>query len=423
MTAQRDVTVQRDQPPPPIGSAVQIMNGVGKPTIAGTTHTEAIDHLKVKIIAPETSFASTDVGLPHGVKLGNGKSILVGVMQTLMGSNRNAHYRSPGASPADPPIVKKESLGQSRDALASMGDDKKIIPRPGTPAPFYGPPDTLSDSKPDGTITFAESKDGVNPTPGLMDRPGWPARLALGAGEFEPKLVGTSGADSFLTSIVAKYSDGAELAHFNKVAWAVPWDQEIDAFGAGTGGSAGKVIDSNMPPPETEGDIAAVKAAAGGGKSWIAFPTLGDAMMCPVGILLGNLQPARDNDPASFQHTLDALIAKKPTYEVNVTVKKKLRGVGKEKLSVALKTGTMTFNPYAKELDEGETQTFSFGLMMMFNRDTIGTGEAITFSVSAVPVFGDSKSASTTMAAPYVRLDQILSIEDGSYHVDARLKG
>ncbi len=367
-------------------------------------------------------FTPTTVEIPTGVSIGPENSILVGVMQTLMGSSRNAQYRSPGAPVGDPPIVRHEALGQSRDALGSMGADRKIIARPGASAPFYEPPESLGDLKRDARISFAESADGLNPTPDLMDRPGWPAALSIGRGEFSPRLVSTSGSDNFLTSIAAKYTDAPELAHLNQVQWSVPWDMQIDDFGTGTGGQ-GKVIGSSIPPPETAGDIAVVKAAAGGVKQWLEFPTLGDAMLCPVGALLSNLPLAKDNDPQSYGFTLDALIAKNPAFAGTVTVTKKMRGVGKEKLSLAISTSAMTFNPYGSELDEGGIASFNFNLNTLFNRDTLAAAGAITFAITVVPVFGADKSGSTSMPFPYLPVDTTVAIAGGSYDVNVRCKG
>jgi len=411
--------VQRQTPPaaaPPLASAVRISNGGGDPTISGTVSAAPVGvGDSVRITAPDTSLAPTDVEIPAGVTLGNGKSIQVGVMQTLMGSTRVAHYRSWGANASEPTTDKRQELGQARDAAADLDPATgSLVPR--AQAPFYLPPVTVSDVHVTDTIQVSEGKQA-----NLLDRPGWPARASLGSGEFSPRLVGTSGSDDFITSIAAKYSSESGLNHLKQSKWSVPWSMTIDPLGAGQG-AAGAVEASKIPPPETPGDIAAIQARLGKGKDWIEFPTLGDAMMCSVGVLLGNLAPAKANDPQSFAFTVQALCDKNPQFELSFTVDKKLRGAGQERVNLLI-GGFGSAPPRNWEMDAGETQTTRFHLLEILEEGSIMAGRPITFQITVEPVFGSAINTSRTMAFPYLSISESFAIGEGQYELTVKLRG
>jgi hypothetical protein len=234
-------------------------------------------------------------------------------------------------------------------------------------------------------------------------------------------LVGTSGSDDFTTSIAAKYSGESGLNHLKQSKWSVPWSMTIDPLGTGQG-AAGAVEASKIPPPETPGDIAAIQARLGKGKDWIEFPTLGDAMMCSVGVLLGNLVPAKANDPQSFAFTVQALCDKNPQFQLELTVGKKLRGVGKERVNLVV-SGFGSAPPRNCEMDAGETQTMRFHLLEILEEGSIMAGRPISFQITVEPVFGSAINTSRTMPFPYMPFSDSVAIESGQYELSVKIRG
>lgn len=383
--------------------------GTGVPTLEGVVTATPAGVSSVQIDAPKVKMDPVTLAIKSGVTLGPGKSILYGPVQSVVSSERIAQYRSPGAGPSDPPIEKKNVLGATLDQMYGVGTGGARFgaSRP----PFYVPPGTLSDVHTTDTLTIVTSGGS-----GVLDQPGWPTPLRLSTDTFAPTLVGTSGEDKFVTSFAAKYADGSSLFHMASTHWEVPWTiSTLDAMGGGTGaaGTSGVAIGT---PPKTEGDIAAVDP----GKSWISFPTVGDAMMVSSGTLLANLSPTRDNDPTSYENTVQALFLRNPAFHVEVDCDTTFANVGRDRATVQV-SGSRPGPSNSFELDKGDLGIVTFHLADVLDPASLKAGTGIGVTISLGTWLGSSASATRTWSFPYAKLVDKVPIKDGRYSLTAWL--
>jgi hypothetical protein len=414
------VSVQRDPPdagagpapaaaPPLDFNTLDMTAGTGVPTLEGVVTATPLGATSARIDAPKVKMDPVTLAIKSGLTLGPGKSILYGPVQSVVSSERVAQYKSPGAQPSDPPIEKKNVLGATLDQTYGIGTGGAMFGA--AHPPFYVPPGTLSDVHTTDTLNIATGAGA-----GVLDQPGWPTPLTLGRDPFAPALVSTSGEDKFVTSFAAKYADGSSLFHMASTHWEVPWTiTSLDAMGAGTGGAGTSGVALGTPP-KTEGDIAVVAQ----GKSWISFPTVGDAMMVPAYTLLANLNPARDNDPTSYENTVQALFLKNPAFHVEVDCDTTFANVGKDTATVQV-SGSRPGPSSTFELDKGDLGMVTFHLADVLDPASLKAGTGIGVTISLGTWLGSSASATRTWSFPYAKLVDHFPIKDGKYSLTAWL--
>jgi hypothetical protein len=411
------LSVQRDPPdagagapsaPPPLDfNTVDMTAGTGMPTLEGTVTATPVGASSADIEGPKVKMDPVTVGIKSGVTLGAGKSILFGPVQSVVSSTRNAQYKSPGAQSSDPPIEKKNVLGATLDQTYGVGTGgtKFAAAHP----PFYVPPGTLSDVHTSDTLNIVTGAGS-----GVLDQPGWPTPLRLDTGTFAPTLVSTSGEDKFITSFAAKYADQSSLFHLASTHWEVPWTiTTIDAMGSGTGGAGTSGVALGTPP-KTEGDIAVVDQ----GKSWISFPTVGDAMMVPASTLLANLNASRDADPPSYENTVQALFLKNPAFHVEVDCNTTFANIGRDRATVQV-AGSRPGPSSSFELDKGDLGTLTFHLADVLDAASLKAGTGMTVTISLATSLGSHASATRSWSFPYVKLVEQFPIDDGKYAMTA----
>ena len=410
------IPVQRDQPtgagsasPPSLDfNTLDMPGGSGVPTLDGVVTATPDGAGGVYVDGPTVRMDPVSVSIKPGVTLGDGKSILYGPVQSVVSSERIAQYKSPGAGSTDPPIEKKNELGASLDQayLLGTGGKKFGVGQP----PFYLAPRTLSDVHSTDTMSVSTDEGA-----GVLDKPGWPAPATIGSGMCAPQLVGTAGEDKFVTSVAAKYAGDANLFHLSSTHWEVPWTiPALDAYRGGTGGAGTSGVATGVPP-KTEGEIAVAQQ----GKNWISFPTLGDAMLMPATTLLANLNPARDNDPTSFEYSAQALLLKNPAIHIELDCDTTFANVGTDTVAVDVK-GSAPGPTAGFRLDSGDLRSLTFHLADLMDLAALKAGHSISVDINVVSSLGSHAPPTTrTWSFPFLRLADSFGIADGKYAMKA----
>ena len=372
----------------------------GQPQLTGTVTVAPSDKDTARVQGPAANMPAVKAGLKAGLKLGPGEIIKIGPVQTLMGSERVGVYREDGAAANTAPIEQHFTLGQSRDgARGHYAPGDPVFQR--AEAPWFLPPETLSDDQPDVTLSFNENK-----TADLYDQPSWLLPLTTG----KAKLTETRGQDSFITSIAAQR--GGKLIHFNPSKWAIPWAvKNIDAAHKGVGGTGTSAPTIDVPPT-VDGKIAAFQP----GQSWINFPTLTDALGADVFTLMGNLAAAKTNDPTSYTNTVEALRQKNPTFSVTLTVRTTHGNIGRDHLFLTV-AGSKSLARQEFKLNNGDSAPITFRLNDVLDPATIVGGAGIQFNLELDTVTGVNIVGGPSWAAPFANLKQNFPFGDGSYAI------
>jgi hypothetical protein len=410
------IPVQRDQAADGGGGSTPALDfdtldmpaGSGVPTLDGVVTATPDGAGSVYIDGPTVRMDPVSVSIKPGVTLGTGKTILYGPVQSVVSSVRIAQYKSPGAGSTDAPIEMKNELGASLDQAYLLGSGGKKFGA--GQAPFYLAPRTLSDVHTEDTLTVATGEGA-----GVLDKPGWPAPGTIGSGMFAPQLVGTAGEDRFLTSVAAKYAGDSNLFHLSSTHWEVPWTvSALDAYRGGTGGAGTSGVATGVPP-KTEGEIAVAQQ----GKNWISFPTVADAMLLPATTLLANLNPARDNDPASFEYTAQALMQKNPALHIELDCDTTFANIGTDTVTVDVK-GSAPGPTASFRLDNGDLRSLTFHLADLMDLAALKAGQPIGVEINVVSSLGSHAPPTTrTWAFPYLKLVDSFGIADGKYALKA----
>ncbi len=413
------VPVQRDPTPPvappatapapgapaagkPLDASMLKVKG-GQPQLTGTVTVAPAGTDTVRVLGPAANIAPVSVEIDPAVKLGPGKAIMVGPVQSLLGSERVGVYREDGAAAANAPIEQHFTLGQSRDgARGHYSPGEPAFER--AQAPFFLPPQTLSDVHAYDTLTFNE-----NGSAGLFDQPSWQLPLTTG----KAKLVETRGQDSFITSIGAQ-QDGT-LIHFNPTKWAIPWAvKNIDAAHKGVGG-AGTSAPTTDVPPVVDGKIAAFQP----GQNWINFPTLADALGADAVTLMDNLPGAKANDPTSYTNTVEALRQKNPTLTIKLTVVVTHGNIGRDHMFLSV-AGSKVAARQEFRLNNGNSTDVTLRLNDVFDPAIIVGSASINFNLEIDAVTGSNPTGGPSWSYPFSAFHKDFSLGDGKYVISAK---
>lgn len=311
--------VQRQDTNPPLSATLFTVDPL-TPELTGTVTTRPSAKLRgaVDIVGPKIKL-STTVTLDHPDNLAQG--ISVGYVQTLMESRRQGVYGVKGkeamryttSTPRTRDV--EPQVNASGKAVGAIQSGERALP----PPPFFSWPQTLGVSKESVTLSF-------------VDIPSFP----LYPREGDTVLQGSDGIERFVLSVAAKDTTTGKVVHLGgSIAWEFSWRQTIDSSGTGHGGQGITWATSPTGAPiMTDG-----RTAHSGGHSWWDFPSVAAAAAAPTSTLLENLGLTAAAGPVSEPsrtHTIAALKAHNPHFQVQVSTDNTAAWVGKDSVRVTV---------------------------------------------------------------------------------------
>jgi hypothetical protein len=348
----------------------------GPPQLSGvTTAAPRTDVGQVFVQGPRIE-QRVDVALASGVTLGQGVSVDVGPIQTLLGSERVGVYRR-GGDPGGPIMAEDRGVvGVTRDSGWHVDPASRQVVS-SFPAPWYANHYGLLDAYPSHEVRWD-------------DRPGIYLRPAL-AGD-EATLTEVRGADRFVTSISAKRGD--QLVHLRTYQWSVPWDVRIDQTTATGQGRAGQVTEGGAMTMPRGTDI-----VAGHDHRYIRYADHDSAMAAPALELFRALGPALAEDRAAAATIAGALRAKNPAFRFNFFIQSKSNVVGDDAIELTI-AGSLERRESIRG-GTGATRAVTFHLLDVFNPDSIRAGSQLRFSARATNTITGSNLRRASWRLPF----------------------
>jgi Domain of unknown function (DUF4157) len=291
--------------PPPGNLASQIKKFSAKLTHAGSTHvtTAKREGDFVNLTAPGVSYVGS-ASLATGIHLGP-DPIQVGIIQTVVSSERVGVYRGEGASAA-------EGATEQRISLRNVPDAKR-----GSIPPFYEAPEELTDQK--RTVSIVADDEPKHQLP-----------VSYGSGS----LIAVKGSDRFMSSLAAKR--GNELLHLKNFSWEAPWSLVLNSNQDGFGGTVNPQNDT-MSSPNVPGGLPINKVGNDPSNIIQAYtsPVAADAALKADRMgFLKDLSRHKAKAPDSYELMIGALSRSSMKLGIKVVVDSTNSRFGKDKINV-----------------------------------------------------------------------------------------